>query len=164
VRRSGSTRGDAISFGQPPEGGGGGFGPPGGAPPGGGFGPPPGGDPFGQPPAGGALPPAGGGFGPAPGAPGPGAPAIDPVAIAAAALGVVSLITCFCCGIFGVPIPLLAAGAGAFSLIRQKNEPEKFGGPSKILAIVGIAVGALSLIMMIVGLIIGFGGNVMQNF
>lgn len=76
-------------------------------------------------------------------------------------MGVFSLITCFCCGAFGIPFPLIALGLGAFSLVRQNKEPEKYGG--KPFAIAGVAIGVISLILTIVMLVIGVGANVMQR-
>jgi hypothetical protein len=173
-----------MSFGQPPgggwgqppggnpppgggnpydPGGGGAFGPPGGAPPSGGgaFGPPGGGYPpqqngFGQPPSGGA-------FGPPGGAPmgGPGGPQNDPVALASIGSGAVSLLIglvgcCIpCVGWLSFPFSFIAIGAGAFSLVRQNKEPEKYGG--KPLAIAGIALGAVWMVLYLIWTIVIVG-------
>jgi len=159
-------------FGQPPGGtpppGGGGFGqPPGGTPPpgGGGFGQPPGGGGFGQPP--GSAPGGSPGFGQPPGGPpnafggappgggGGGAPQTDPMAIGSLAIGAFSLITCFCCvGFFGplgwlsLPLQIIGIGIGGFSLKRQGDEPDKYGG--KPVAIAGIVTSTISLILALV--------------
>jgi len=72
-----------------------------------------------------------------------------------------SLITCVCCGLFGIPFPLLAVALGGFSLMRQSKEPDKFGG--KPFAIAGIAIGGVSLVFTIILVVLGVGGQVMQN-
>jgi hypothetical protein len=133
-------------YGQQPPGGGGGFG----QPPqqgGGGWGAPPGG--------GGGFPPpqqmgAGGGGG---------GQKMEVLAIVSLVAGILSLITCFCCGIFGIPLPIVALVTGGLGL-KKINENPGLGG--KPLAIAGMAIGGVSIILMIVGLINGIGGNAMN--
>jgi hypothetical protein len=90
-------------------------------------------------------------------------PQVDPLAIVATVLGVLSLITCVCCGIFGIPLPIAAAICGGISLSRQRNDPDRFSSSSKPLAIVGLVIGIISLILTVVSLIIGVGGQLLQN-
>jgi Na+/proline symporter len=90
-----------------------------------------------------------------------GAPQNDPLALASIGVGVFSLITCFCCGLFGLPFPIAAVVLGVLSMNRINKEPDRYTG--KNLAIAGIAVGAVSLVLTIVMIFVGVGANLMQN-
>ena len=141
------------NWGDQPGGGGGGQ-----QPPGGGFGPPPGGD-FGPPP--GAQPAWGPpqsdmGGGPVGGPP----QGIDPVAIAATVCGALALFLCWC-GCLGFPLSLAAVGLGIFGMVRA-GKPGAHP-TSKILSIVGIALGGIDLIIAIIGLFMGLGANVLNS-
>ena len=141
-------------FGNPP--GNGGFG----APPSGGFGPPPSGG-FGAPPSGGFGPPPGGGFGPPPGGGFEGGtpPQVDPLAIASAALGALSLFLCWC-GCIGIPLALGGAATGVMALSKA-NQPG--GNPtSKTLAIVGLGLSGFALLLDIASFFLGLGANVLE--
>ena len=130
-------------------------------PPGGGFGQPPqqgGGGGWGQPPGGGYPPPQQpGGFGPGP-AGGGGGQKMEVLAIVSLVAGILGLTSCCC--IFLVPLPLIAVITGAIGL-KKCNEDPSLGG--KPLAIAGIALGGLSIVLAIVGLIFNVGSAVMQN-
>lgn len=92
---------------------------------------------------------------------GGGAPQNDPLALASLGIGVFSLITCFCCGLFSTPFPLAAVALGAFSMMRINKEPEKYTG--KGFAIGGMALGGVSLVLLIIATVLGMGGQVMQQ-
>lgn len=144
-----------MSFGQPP--GGGGLGP--GTHPPGGFGPPGGGPPsFGSPPGG-----FGAGWGPPDGAARPPGNELDPLAIVSTVIGIFSLITCACCGLLGIPISIAATICGGISIHRQNNEPDRFSSSSKPLAIIGIVLGALTLVLSIVAALAGFGLQLIEQ-
>lgn len=131
--------------------GGGGFGAPGGshgAAPGGGWGPAPG-----------AAPPPGTPYG----APPPGGGALDPVSIAAAVLGALSLFMCLCCTPIGIALALAGAGLGAFGVSRANNPALGFNPTSKTLSIVGIVVGGFSVLLNIVAIILSFTGTVLPS-
>lgn len=128
---------------------------------------PPGGGGYGQqPPQGGGgwgAPPGGGGGFPPPQQMGPGAAGggqkMEVLAIVSLVAGIVSLITCFCCGIFAVPVPIAAIVTGVLGLKKVNNDPSLGGKP---LAMVGIALGAVSLVLMILMMILWGGGQAMQ--
>jgi hypothetical protein len=130
-------------FGPPPGGGGGGFGPPPGGG-GGGFGPPPSqGGAFG-PPGGFGQPPPSQGFGPGGVAP----QKTETLAIVSTIAGVIGTLSCCCCIL--VPLPIAAIATGAIALNKIKADPNLKG---KELAFVGIALGALVLLLTIASVI-----------
>jgi hypothetical protein len=89
-------------------------------------------------------------------------PQSDPLAIASTVLGGMSLLMCFCCGVLGSPVPIAAIVCGAMSLSRQSKEPDRFSATSKPLAVTGIALGAISLVLMAVALALGMGARVLE--
>jgi hypothetical protein len=117
-----------VSFGQPPSG------------------PPAWNDyaaPYGQPPAGGALPPPSPGFGPS-------GPQPDPLAIVSVILGAFGLLGSFislCCCLGWASLPLGIAGAvlGFVSLSRQNAHPELYTG--RPLALTGIGLGIAAVLV-----------------
>ena len=134
------------NWGDQPGGSGSGFGqqPPA-APPGGGFGPPPGGQP-----GWGAPPPSDPGNGGAQ----PQAP-IDPVAMVALGVGVLSILLCVCCP-GGLVFAIVALALAGFAMSRA-NVPGA-NPSSKPLAMAAIAVGGVSLLLNIVRVIMMFAG------
>lgn len=88
------------------------------------------------------------------------APPTDPLAIVSIVLGMLSLITCACCGIFGLPIPIAAAICGGTSLSRQRNDPDRFSEASKPMAIAGLVLGAILLLISI----LTFGSGLLRNW
>jgi len=63
-------------------------------------------------------------------------------------VGIVGLIamipSCFCCPFLGIPLPIISIGLGVFAL---KTEGKGMG-------IAGIVMGAISLVIVLIGLII----------
>lgn len=130
---------------------------------GGGYGPPPAGG-FGAPPAGGYGAPPPGGYGPNPyTAPGP-MPVgqrTDPMASVAMALGLASVVGSFCCSFFGIPLSFAAVTVGLLSLSNINKRPLELTGRG--MAITGIATGSLGIILLILMIVIGFGGSFLRH-
>ncbi len=148
-------------WGPPPAPPGGGWGPPP-APPGGGWGPPP------APPGGGWGPPPqgppGGGWGPPPGpdgyGPSPGGRQTDQAAIVSLVCGICSFPALFCCSLFGVPLSIGAIIAGVVALGNINKKPELDGKP---MAIAGIAIGGVSIVLLVLLLAFGVAGMLLDK-
>lgn len=67
-----------------------------------------------------------------------------------------------CCGIFGIPLPIAAAVCGGISLARLSKEPDRFNPTSKVLAIVGIALGGIVIVLSILALVLGMSSHFLQ--
>jgi hypothetical protein len=84
---------------------------------------------------------------------------IDPVAIAATVCGALGIFMCWCTCL-GFPLSFAGLGLGIFGMTRA-GKPDA-NPTSKILSIVGIALGGLALIIAIISLVMGVGMNALS--
>ena len=135
---------------------------------GGGYGAPP---PPGAPPPGGPPPPYGYGGPPPPAAPfgygagtsgyGP-APQVHQLANAALACGVASLPMSCCCNFLSFPLAITAIVCGIMGLSRIKAQPQMYEGTNHCIG--GIAMGVVGLVLFVVMLAFGIGGQLLKAF
>ena len=132
-----------------PPGGGGGYGSPGGGlgPPGG-YGPPPGGS-FG--PGGYGAPPPG--FAPPPMPPGQYVepPRTNGLAIASLVTGILAIVPGCCCGLFGIPLSIIAVVMGLVGMSQINASQGRYVG--KGLAIAGLSCGGVAIGLDVLGMV-----------
>ncbi len=73
-------------------------------------------------------------------------------AIMSLIFGILALVLNFCCGLFGLVFGLASIGTGIVALNSQNVR-----SGDRTMAIIGIALGALSMLLWVVLLILGFG-------
>lgn len=65
------------------------------------------------------------------------------LAIASLVCGILGILMSCCCGLFAIPLPLLAIGLGVFAMMKPD-------GAGKGMAIGGIICGAVAILMVVV--------------
>lgn len=61
--------------------------------------------------------------------------------------GVLGLLTSFCCGLLGLPLPIVAIVCGFMAISKINQNPQQYGG--KGLAIGGLVCGFVAILIVI---------------
>jgi hypothetical protein len=85
----------------------------------------------------------------------------DPLAMIALGVGIASVPTSFCCTLFGIPLSLAAIIMGLISMSNISKKPQELTG--KGMAIAGIATGSVGIVVLVLAMVIGFGGAVLRS-
>jgi len=88
-------------------------------------------------------------------------PQTEPVGIISLVSGVIAMAANCCCAFFGIPFSVIAIITGIVSLMRIRNNPERFTG--KVYGWIGIAIGVGGILILIVSVLVGIGPAVLEE-
>ena len=80
--------------------------------------------------------------------------------IAGLVLGIISVLFSCCCGIFGLPFPVIGIILSSIGLIQTKKDPSQEG---RNLGMVGLVLSILAILLSIVGVIFGIGAAIFDK-